>query len=155
MSNIPLNPSRGMAADINNAGRETVVPLFEEEVDVAKRVVETGRVQVSRVTHTHQHMVDELLRHEKVEVERIPMEKQIDAMPSVREEGDVTIVPVVEEVLKIERRLVLREEVHIRRIQQTERYQEEVTLRKQEALVSRLAPETPAADDDRGSTQTQ
>lgn len=155
MSNTPINPSRGIAADINNAGRETVVPLFEEEVDVAKRVVETGRVQVSRVTHTHQHMVDELLRHEKVEVERIPMEKQLDAMPSVREEGDVTIVPVVEEVIKVERRLVLREEVHIRRIQQTERYQEEVTLRKQEALISRLAPEAPAAADDRGSTQTQ
>lgn len=154
MSNTPANPSGAIAADVNNTGRETVVPLFEEEVNVAKRIVETGRVQVSRITHSHQHMVDELLRHEKVEVERIPMERPIDAMPSIRQEGDVTIVPVVEEVLKIERRLVLREEVHIRRVQQTERYQKEVTLRKQEALISRLAPEEPVVADDRGSTQT-
>ena len=153
MSNTPANPGV-IAADANNAGREIVVPLFEEEVNVAKRVVDTGRVQVSRVTHSHQHMVDELLRHEKVEVERVPMDRPVDAMPSIRQEGDVTIVPVVEEVLKVERRLVLREEVHIRRIQQTERYQEEVTLRKQEAVISRLAPEEPVVADDRGSTQT-
>ena len=151
MSNTPANPS-GIAADVKDVARETVVPLFEEEVNVAKRVVDTGRVQVSRVTHSYQHMVDELLRHEKVEVERVPMDRPVDAMPSVRQEGDVTIVPVVEEVLKVERRLVLREEVHIRRIQQTERFQQEVTLRKQEALISRLAPEEPAIADDRGST---
>src|SRR5215469_1222625 len=78
VSNPPANPPGEIAADLNNSGRETVVPLFEEEVNVAKRVVETGRVQVSRITHTHQHMVDELLRHEKVEVERIPMERPVD-----------------------------------------------------------------------------
>ena len=154
MSNTPANPSGATAADMKSASRETVIPLFEEEVNVAKRVVDTGRVQVSRVTHSYKHMVDELLRHEKVEVERVPMERPVDAMPPIRQEGDVTIVPVVEEVLKVERRLVLREEVHIRRIQQTERYQEEVTLRKQEALISRLAPEEPVVADDRGSTQT-
>lgn len=154
MSNTPANPSGAIAADLNKADRETVVPLFEEEVNVAKRVVETSRVQVSRITHSHQHMVDELLRQEKVEVERIPIDRPVDAMPSIRQEGDVTIVPVVEEVLKIERRLVLREEVHIRRIQQTERFQKEVTLRKQEALVSRLAPEEPVVTDERGSTKT-
>jgi uncharacterized protein (TIGR02271 family) len=150
MANTPANPSGVFAAEATNAGRETVVPLFEEEVNVAKRVVETGRVQISRVTRSHEQMVDELLRHETVEVDRIPIDRPVDAMPSVRQEGDVTIVPVVEEVLQVERRLILKEEVHIRRIQQTERYQEAVTLRKQEALISRVAPEEPAVADDRG-----
>lgn len=154
MSNTPANSSGAITPGMNSDGRETVIPLFEEEVNVAKRVVETGRVQVSRITHSHQHMVDELLRHEKVEVERVPMDRPVDAMPSIRQEGDVTIVPVVEEVLKVERRLVLKEEVHIRRIQQTERFHEEVTLRKQEAMISRLAPEEPVVADDPGSTQT-
>lgn len=154
MSNTLANPADVTAADANSDGRETVIPLFEEEVNVARRVVETGRVQVSRITHTHQHMVDELLRLEKVEVNRVPMDRPIDAIPSIRQEGDVTIVPVVEEVLKVERRLVLREEVHIRRIQQTERFQQEVTLRKQEALISRLAPQESVVADERGSTQT-
>jgi len=43
---------------------ETVIPLLAEEVAVAKQVVETGRVQVSRVTHRH---------HEAV-VTRLPVE---------------------------------------------------------------------------------
>ena len=139
--NVPdaLNP-----ADSSNPAhpaRETVIPVFEEQLSVAKRVVETARVQISRVTHRHEQLVDELLQHEKVEVERIPIDRQIEAMPSIRQEGDTTIIPVVEEVLKVERRLVLKEEVRIRRVKQTERYQESVTLRRQEAQVSRTPTE--------------
>ena len=118
--------------------RETVIPLFEEELSVSRRVVPISRVQVSRVTHSHEHLVDELLERERVEVERVAIDKPIDHMPSVREEGDYLIFPVVEEVLKIERVLVLKEEVRIRRVKGTERYQERVTLRKQEAVVNRL-----------------
>jgi len=126
--------------------RETVIPLFEEEVSVSRRVVPTSRVQVSRVTHSHEHLVDELLERERVEVERVAIDKPIDHMPSVREEGDYLIFPVVEEVLKIERVLVLKEEVRIRRVKGTERYQERVTLRKQEAVVNRLPIDETTAE---------
>jgi len=126
--------------------RETVIPLFEEEVSVSRRVVPTSRVQVSRVTHSHEHLVDELLERERVEVERVAIDKPIDHMPSVREEGDCLIFPVVEEVLKIERVLVLKEEVRIRRVKGTERYQERVTLRKQEAVVNRLPIDETTAE---------
>jgi stress response protein YsnF len=93
-------------------------------------------------------MVDELLQHEKVEVERVPVDRPVEAIPSVRQEGDVTIIPVVEEVVKIERHLVLKEEVHIRRVKQTERYQETITLRRQEAVISRQPIEQPAVTED-------
>ena len=126
--------------------RETVIPLFEEALSVSRRVVPTSRVQVSRVTHTHEHLVDELLERERVEVERVAIDKPIDHMPSVREEGDCLIFPVVEEVLKIERVLVLKEEVRIRRVKGTERYQERVTLRKQEAVVNRLPIDETTAE---------
>jgi uncharacterized protein (TIGR02271 family) len=125
--------------------RQTIVPVYEEELAVSKKIVETARVQVSRVTHSHEQLVDELLNHEKVDIQRIPIDKPIDAMPSIREEGDVTIVPVVEEVLKVERYLLLKEEIHIRRIKETERHQERVLLRRQEATVSRLPITTEAA----------
>jgi uncharacterized protein (TIGR02271 family) len=141
--NPPLDHLDGSGVATPNAN-QTVIPLFEEELSVAKRVVETARVRVSRITHDHQQMVDELLQHEKVEVERIPVDRPVEVMPSVRQEGDVTIIPVVEEVLKVERRLVLKEEVHIRRIKTTERHQERVTLRRQEATVSRIPIEQRA-----------
>jgi uncharacterized protein (TIGR02271 family) len=147
-----MNPSMNEAAAVEasavDAGRETVIPVFEENLSVSKRVVEKARVRVSRVTHDYQQMVDELLQHEKVEVERVPVDRPVEAIPSVRQEGDVTIIPVVEEVVKIERHLVLKEEVHIRRVKQTERYQETITLRRQEAVISRQPIEQPAVTED-------
>ena len=125
-------------ADSADEARETVIPLFEEQLAVTKQVIPTARVQVSRVTHSHEELVDELLSREKVEVERVPIDQLVETMPPVREEGDYLIIPVVEEVLKIERVLVLKEEVRIRRVQRTERYQERVTLRRQQAVVNRL-----------------
>ena len=146
--NPSINESAAVEVSAADASRETVIPVFEENLSVTKRVVETARVRVSRVTHDYQQVVDELLQHEKVEVERVPIDRPVDAMPSVRQEGDVTIIPVVEEVVKIERHLVLKEEVHIRRIKQTERHQEMVILRRQEATVSRLPKERPAVPEE-------
>jgi len=123
---------------------ETVLPLLTEEVAVTKQVVETGRVQVARFTHEREQLIDELLSRETAEIERIRIGQQVDTMPAVREEGDTVVIPIVEEVLVVERRLFLKEEVRIRRVRSTERHQESVTLRHHEAVVTRLPVETPA-----------
>jgi uncharacterized protein (TIGR02271 family) len=124
---------------------EAVLPLLAEEVVVAKQVVETGWVQIARVTHERGQLIDELLARETVEIERTRIGQHVDAMPAVREEGDTIVIPIVEEVLVVERRLFLKEEVRIRRVRSTERHQETVTLRHQEAVVTRLPVEAPAA----------
>jgi uncharacterized protein (TIGR02271 family) len=124
-------------------GPETVISLAAEEVAVAKQVVETGRVQIARVTHEREQLIDEMLARETAEIDRVPVGRQVDAMPGVRQEGDVTIIPIVEEMLVVERRLFLKEEVRIRRVRTTEKHQESVTLRYQEAVVTRLPVEAP------------
>ena len=124
---------------------EAVIPLLAEEVAVSKQVVETGRVQVARVTHEREQLIDELLAHETVEINRTPIGRQVDTMPAIRDEGDTLVIPIVEEVLVIERRLLLKEEVRVRRVRSTERHQESVTLRHHEAVVTRLPVEPPAA----------
>ena len=122
--------------------RDTMIPLHEEDISVSKRQVVTGRVRVETVTHEHEQLVDAQLARERVEVERVAIGKPIDAIPAVRQDGDTTIIPVVEEVLVVERRLVLKEEIHIHRVRTTEQHQERVTLRRQEAVVTRLPSET-------------
>ena len=124
---------------------ETVMPLLAEEIAVSKQVVETGRVQVARVTHEREQLIEELLAHETVEIDRIPIGRQVEAMPAIRDEGDIVVIPIVEEVLVVERRLLLKEEVRVRRVRSTERHQESVTLRYHEAVVTRLPVEPPAA----------
>ena len=124
---------------------EAVIPLLAEEVAVSKQVVETGRVQVARVTHEREQLIDELLAHETVEINRTPIGRQVDTMPAIRDEDDTLVIPIVEEVLVVERRLLLKEEVRVRRVRSTERHQESVTLRHHEAVVTRLPVEPPAA----------
>jgi uncharacterized protein (TIGR02271 family) len=124
---------------------ENVIPLLMEDVSVSKRRVVTGRVRVSTVTHEREKLVDELLTQESVDIERRPIGRPIETAPEIREEGDTIVIPIVEEVLVVERRLILKEEVRVRRARQTVRHQQLVKLREQEALVARLAAETPAS----------
>ena len=123
---------------------ETVLPLMAEELTVSRQVVETGRVQIARVTHEREQLIDEVLARETAEIERTPIGRHVDTMPAVREEGNTIVIPIVEELLVVERRLFLKEEVRIRRVRSTERHQETVTLRHHEAVVTRLAVEAPA-----------
>jgi uncharacterized protein (TIGR02271 family) len=111
--------------------------LLAEEVRVAKETHETARVLISTHTHEREALIDEDLAREQVEIETIPVGQRIDAVPEVRHEGDTTIIPIVEEVLVVARQLVLREEVRIKRMRTTERHQEKVMLRHQEAVVTR------------------
>jgi stress response protein YsnF len=116
---------------------EIAIPLFEEQASVVKRRVVTGRVQVFTATREHEQMIDELLAREHVEIERTPINKQVETAPAVRQEGDTTIIPIVEEILVLERRLLLTEEVRVRRVHSTESHRERVILRRQEATITR------------------
>lgn len=119
---------------------ETVIPLLEEHLRIAKRQRETGRVRVSVTTAEQTRMVEEVLRRRHVEVERVPVGRPVAEAPPVREEGDTLIIPVLEEVLVVERRLVLREEVRLRFRTEEQREATPVTLRRQDAAVERLPP---------------
>lgn len=114
---------------------EVVIPLAEERarIDTRERVV--GRVRVRTETREEDVEVAEALRSSRVEVERVPVDRFVDEAPAVREEEGVTIVPVLEEVLV--RRLVLREELHVRRVEEEREHRETVTLRTQEPVVDR------------------
>jgi uncharacterized protein (TIGR02271 family) len=119
---------------------EEVIPLVEETVSIGKREVVTGRVRVQTVTDTIEELAHADVQRETVEVTRVPIDRMVETAPEIRTEGDVTILPVVEEVLVVEKRLVLKEEVHIRRRVTTETAVVPVTLRKQRAEVERIDP---------------
>jgi uncharacterized protein (TIGR02271 family) len=134
---------------------EIVVPLLEEEISVAKQQVVTGLARISTVTREREELVDELLTREQVEIERSPVGKFIDRAPEVRQEGDTLIVPVMEEVLVVERRLLLKEEVRVRRVREAERHQERVKVRRQEAVLTHPVTTQGAAGDPAAEEQEQ
>jgi stress response protein YsnF len=118
---------------------EILVPLHAEEVSVERRKVEQN-VRVHIHTVSHDHLIDEAVAQETVEIERVAIGRPVDAVPPVREEGDVTVVSVVEEIIVIERRLILKEEIHLRRVRTIKRHRETVSLREQKADIERAEP---------------
>ena len=113
-------------------------------MQVDRRTVTSGLVWVSTRTEERREAVTVDLRHSDVVVERVPVGRRIDAVPEVRQEGDLTIIPVVEEVVVVERRLMLVEEVRVRRVERVESRHEEIVLRKQHADIRRDAADEQA-----------
>ena len=111
------------------------IPIVEEQAHVAKRMVEGERVSVRTEVHTREELVTGTLTVEALDVERRPVERAVSAAPPPREEGDATIISIVEERLVVSKQLYVVEEVIVRRIASQEPVSAPVTLRAMRAVV--------------------
>jgi uncharacterized protein (TIGR02271 family) len=119
---------------------ETRIPLVQEEVSISKRQREKGRVVVQTIPRERQELVEQELERVDVEIERIPVDRVVETPPRIREEGDTLVIPVVEEVVVVEKRLVLREEIRVHRRRSVEQFQQPVTLRSEDVRIERHGP---------------
>ncbi len=120
-----------------------VVPVIAETLTVGKRTVVTGGVRLTKRVSEHEETVDEPLLREEVRVHRLPINQMVQKAPEARYEGDTLIVPVLEEVLVVEKRLMLKEEIHIQRLQTEVREPQQVTVRTEDIEVEEIAPAEP------------
>ena len=124
-----------------------VVPVIQEHLNIGKRTVETGRVRVRKVVREVEETIDQPLAREEVTVERVPVGRIVDGPQQPRQEGEDWIIPIVEEVLVVEKRLMLKEELRVRKRTVQERHHQRVTLQHEEAVIERLpAQGAPSAD---------
>lgn len=121
-----------------DGGGQVVVPVMAEELRVGERVVETGRVRVHKTVHEREELLDQPLMREEYDVERVPIDEFVDGPVGPRQEGETLIVPVLEEVLVVEKRLVVREELRITRRRTEESRPQHVKLLSEEVSVERL-----------------
>jgi len=126
-----------IAEDINSASNAQlrVIPIVEERVNVQKRVREVGTVEIRKTVHERTEVVDEPLNSEDVEIERVAVNRIVEEPIPIRNEGDTMIISLLEEVLVIEKRLLLREEVHIKRVHTVVHEPQEVLLREERVEV--------------------
>jgi uncharacterized protein (TIGR02271 family) len=117
-----------------------VIPVIQEQATVKKRVVETGKVHIAKRLREYEELVDIPHIHEEVRVERVPVNEFVDESPQVRTEGEITIIPVLEERAVIEKRLFLIEELHIRKERKESHHPQTVKVLKEEVEVKRLRP---------------
>lgn len=114
------------------------VPVVREEVQVEKQVVDTGRgVRIHKTVAEHPCHIDERLLRDDVEVSHVPVDRivPLDAAPATRYEGDTLVVPILEEVLVVERRVRIKEELRITRTRREEHHAETVMLKSEQVSV--------------------
>jgi stress response protein YsnF len=118
-----------------------VIPVQQEEAWIEKRIVDSGRgVRIHKTVAEHSCLIDERLMREHVEVNRVPVDRivPLDQAPATRQEGDTLVIPVLEEVLVVERRLRIKEELHITRTRREEPHAEHVLLKSEQVSVERF-----------------
>ena len=133
-----------MAKKAHSEAAETIL-VAEERAVVGKRTRITGAVHVRTIVREEEQLIDRPVTAEELSVERVPVDRWVEAPVEIRQEDDVTIIPIHAEVVVVETRLKLVEEVRVRRRQTITQAQERVLLRSEEAVVERLA----AADEAR------
>jgi len=128
-----------LLTDAVRDARGLVIPVVEERLEVSRERVETGRVRITKSVEAREVVVDDPLKRESVRVEHVPINQVVTgAVPQVREEGDVTVIPILEERVVTRTELVLVEEVRIHRDHSEYNDPQRVTLRKEVVAVERF-----------------
>ena len=117
---------------------EVVVPIVKEELHADAIPVQTGGVRVTKHVESHDEILEQELRKGRVEVKRVKTDRIVDGPQPVQRVGNTLIVPVVSEVLHIEKRWVVTEEIHLTQIEERENVQQIVTVNREKAEVERL-----------------
>jgi stress response protein YsnF len=116
-----------------------VIPVIEESLEVSKRTRVTGRVRIYKTESESIESVDLSLVQQTADIEHVTMNQHVHEVPFVRYEGETMIIPVVEEVLVVEKRLILKEEVRITPRRQEVSHHVDVTLRSDTVHIERVS----------------
>ncbi len=148
MQKRPFDDAPAITGDggdpVDREATDLRLPVAEERVVVTKETVERSAGIVRLRTRSTDVPVSETLASETVDIERVPVDRIVADPPETRVEGDVTIIPVVEEVFV--RQYLIVEEVRITSRTETRNWTDTVTLRRQEVEID-LTDDDGTADD--------
>ena len=136
----PLLEGSRPAASFPSATDSTVIPVIAEQLEVTKQVIETGQVRLIKTVEEHPETVHTPLIREEFDVERVPINQYVTETPTHRAEGDTMIYPVLREVVVVEKKLLLVEEIRVTK-RQIETVDEQTVILRQEVItVERSSP---------------
>jgi len=115
-----------------------VIPVIEEKLRIDKEKVETGKFIITKKVHEEEVTENVSVTEDKVTIDRKEINQYVDsAPPATRQEGNSTIISVVKEVLVVEKKLMLVEEIHVTKHQTESTTPVKDTLRKEEVKVTK------------------
>lgn len=134
--NTPRQDNAAYNDDFNKTGK--TIPVIEEQLRVEKKVVETGKVHVSKKVIEQETAVTMPVTEETYDVQRVPINQVVETPPPpVRYEGDTMIIPVLREVMVVKKHYEIIEEIRLTKQTQQHQQTEQVTLLKEQVTVER------------------
>jgi uncharacterized protein (TIGR02271 family) len=110
----------------------TSIPVVEERLRINRQAVETGSVILNKTVHEKNLIVESIVAHDRVTVERVQINRELrSAPPAVRYEGNKMIIPILKEEIVVQKKLILVEEFHITKDKVEEQIQKPVVVRKE------------------------
>ncbi|WP_409296509.1 YsnF/AvaK domain-containing protein [Peribacillus sp. SCS-26] len=136
----------------NETDEERTLRLREERLNVDKREVKTGEVEVNKEVYEERADVDVPVKHEEVYVERRSVNEAADAADfDTAAENETIRVPIVEEQIEVTKKPVVTDEIVIgkKKVEETEHVSE--TVRKEDATLDTKGDTTVDGDSTLGS----
>jgi uncharacterized protein (TIGR02271 family) len=124
-----------------NGNAQVTFPVRQEQLHVGKRMTDTGHgVRIHKTVSEREQIVDEPLLRDELVVEHVPVGAMVaeSDVPQMRYEGDTLVVPVLEEVLVVQKQLRLREELRITRHRREMHAPQSVSLRSEQVVAERF-----------------
>ena len=120
---------------------EMKIPVTKEEISITQHRIDTGKgIRVKKHVLEHDEIVDVPHAEEKLSVKHIEVGTILSegSLPQPRQEGDTYIIPVFEEVYVIEKRVRLKEEVHITKERMESKEKQKLRLRSEHVAIERF-----------------
>lgn len=114
------------------------IPVIEQRVTVDVRPAPEKTLRARRKIVTESRVVEVPVWQERIEVERVPVDQVVTEAPSAHYEGDVLVIPCVEEIPVVEIRLRVREELRVRVVRERHVHRETVTLRRHDIEIETI-----------------
>ena len=151
---LPEDPVGSVADEHGGLEEDLRVQRSEEELRAGVREREAGRVNVKKSVRTEREVVRVPKRREEIDIERVPVEGAAREASGATEADigeDEVVVQVFEEEVVVTKRVVLKEEIWLRKRVAWDEEIVEVDLRKEEVEVDdqsgRGAPQGPLAQE--------
>ncbi len=144
----PTTPAQALGGERVDAER-IVVPLVDEHLEVRKHWVQSGEVVVRRTVQTSQQTIPVELQYEEVQVDRVPVNRPLAEGEQTQPwwDGEVMVVPVIEEEIVVSKRLVVREEVRISKRKSVRQETVSDSIRNQQVYIDTTGSLKPRDDD--------
>jgi uncharacterized protein (TIGR02271 family) len=113
--------------------------LRQEELVMHKEMRHAGDVEIRTEVEEVPGHIDVDAVSEEVSIEHVPVGRVVSEREAPWKDGEVLVVPIYEEQLVVTKRLVLREELRVRRMATTEHRHFEDTLRRDRLIVEEPA----------------